>query len=71
MAWRKIKSAPRRPLNNFGYGPKIVLWNGDGKPHVGCWDRDFKRWYFDTLDGFHDPQPTHWMKFPKPPKDAR
>lgn len=64
--WRSIKSAPRKPRDNLGYGPRIMLFVC-GQIGFGYWDYDFDRFYVEHPECMHE-QPTHWRPLPKPPR---
>lgn len=65
MKWEPIETAPKdgtviwviQPRNNWigGYWQYECIWS------VCCW-------YHGYGDGFPEPQPTHWMPLPEPPK---
>lgn len=63
--WQPIDTAPRIPIDKFGYGPTIFLLI-EGSPGMGFWDQDFDRWYIETEAGHH-PQPSHWLAVPSLP----
>jgi hypothetical protein len=64
--WQSIKTAPRRPLDNLGYGPTVLLFV-NGKVGIGFWDEEFDRFYVEYPE-CRRADPTHWMLFPEPPK---
>ena len=63
--WKPIKSLPRKPLTEQGYGPDVLLFV-DGEIGFGCWDRDFDKPYVEFTES-HRGDPTHWQPLPKPP----
>lgn len=63
--WQPIETAPRKPLDEHGYGPTIFILVGN-EPAVGFWDDDFSNFYFGD---FSSPkrQPSHWLPVPQLP----
>jgi len=59
--WRTIDTAPRTPLDKYGYGPTVFLF-ADGAA-TGYWDRDHSNFYMEGRDSLN-PQPSHWMAIP-------
>jgi len=64
--WQPIETAPREPLDKYGYGPDMLLWV-DSHIGYGYWDRDFDKLYVEFPEA-HRGEPTHWMPMPAPPK---
>ena len=67
MDWQPIETAPRKPLDKYGYGPDILLWVDDNFG-MGFWDKDFGKLYVAYPEA-HRGEPTHWHPMPKSPKD--
>lgn len=64
--WRPIETAPKTPLDELSYGPKILLYV-DEHLGVGFWDQDFNKFYVEYPEA-HRGEPTHWMPLPDPPR---
>jgi len=61
--WKPIETAPKTA--------PILVYTIDGGIDVVWWQRDFldgsEYWQNEAYD---DPQPTHWMPLPAPPREA-
>lgn len=57
--WQPIETAPKIEL------AEVVLWNGKTVCAGSWWEGSWS-----TLHDYIDPQPTHWMPLPEPPKEA-
>ncbi len=64
--WQPIETAPKKPLDDCRYGPRILSFNTHGHC-FSFWDEDFDRFFVVDEHENHQ-QPTHWMPLPKPPK---
>jgi hypothetical protein len=63
--WQRIEAAPRAPLDEYRYGPTVLLFVDD-TVGVGFWDEDFGCFYVEYPE-HHRGEPTHWMPLPAPP----
>lgn len=70
MKWEPIESAPAGPLDEYRYGPEILLWV-DGRVGIGFWDDDFNNFYVEFPWHRDHVQPSHWMPVPLAPADIQ
>lgn len=67
--WQPIETAPRGPLDVYGYGQRILGWDGN-TVSVTYWHRPTNGWLCEaevTCDGHGVWKPTHWQPLPSPP----
>jgi hypothetical protein len=66
VGWQPIESAPKDGTSILA----IWQWNEDD-PNCGSVTHEVVRWcgWWDTM-GFTQPEPTHWMPLPEPPRAA-
>lgn len=77
MEWQTIETAPKDGTNILGYNGEDVtemVWEDwpDDNSHVGWCRAGFESG--GMLDETHfrmEPEPTHWMPLPEPPKEKR
>lgn len=75
MDWQPIETAPKDGTRIIGWNGDVVTemgWVGraDDDGHVGWCQAEF--WDGGLLYEMHnqmEPEPTHWMPLPDPPKD--
>jgi len=69
------RADPWRPIDANTPEHNILLWNGEGVVESGRCDFDNQWWdAFNATDYEYgepmQPQPTHWMPMPTPPKET-
>jgi hypothetical protein len=66
MGWQPIETAPKDGTSILA----IWQWNADD-PNCGAGTHEVVRWcgWWDA-NGFTQPDPSHWMPLPEPPRTA-
>ena len=77
MEWQPIETAPKDGTNILGYNGEDVtemIWDDwpDDSGHMGwCRSQFISGGMLDEAHFRVEPEPTHWMPMPEPPKEKR